>query len=157
MIISASHCRAGTACAVSASSVSPHLTGLANMPKMYGRVACQVGGGIMEWQETINALGGRSVLGKDIVSGAAFIESVERGLPRSAITELKRFGHLSDSDLAAVIPRRTLTSMRRARKLTTEQSDRIARTAGIVALAQRVFGDADVAREWLLAPNPALE
>lgn len=111
----------------------------------------------MEWQETINALGGRSVLGKDIVSGAAFVESVERGLPRSAVTELKRFSHLSDSDLAAVIPRRTLTSMRRARKLTTEQSDRIARTAGIVALAQRVFGDAERAREWLLAPNPALE
>ena len=34
--------------------------------------------------------------------------------------------------------------------------DRVARTAGIAALAQRVFGDADIAREWLLAPNPAL-
>jgi putative toxin-antitoxin system antitoxin component (TIGR02293 family) len=111
----------------------------------------------MEWQETINALGGSGVLGKGVISGTAFVESVERGLPRSALTELKRFSHLSDSDLAAVIPRRTLTSMRRARKLTTEQSDRIARTAGIVALAQRVFGDADVAREWLLASNPALE
>ena len=96
-------------------------------------------------------------MGKDIVSGTAFIESVERGLPRSTITELKRFGHLSDSDLAAVIPRRTLSSMRRSRKLTTEQSDRIARTAGIVALAQRGVGDADAAREWLLAPNPALD
>jgi putative toxin-antitoxin system antitoxin component (TIGR02293 family) len=111
----------------------------------------------MEWQETINALGGRSILGKEVVSGAAFVERVERGLPRNAITELKRFSHLSDSDLAAVIPRRTLTSMRRSRKLTTEQSDRLARLAGIVALAQRVFGDADVAREWLLAPNPALD
>jgi putative toxin-antitoxin system antitoxin component (TIGR02293 family) len=111
----------------------------------------------MEWQETINALGGRHVLGKSVVSGAAFVETVERGLPRSAITELKRFSHLSDSDLAIVIPRRTLSSMKRSRKLTTEQSDRIARTAGIVALAQRVFGDVDGAREWLLAPNPALE
>jgi putative toxin-antitoxin system antitoxin component (TIGR02293 family) len=69
----------------------------------------------------------------DVISGAAFVESVERGLPRSAITELKRFSHLSDSRLAAVIPRRTLTSMRRSHRLTTEQSDRIARTAGIVA------------------------
>lgn len=111
----------------------------------------------MEWQETINALGGRSVLGKSVVSGASFVESVERGLPRGAVAELKRFGRLSDSDLAAVIPRRTLTSMRRSRRLTAEQSDRVARTAGIVALAQRVFGDADGAREWLLAPNPALE
>lgn len=111
----------------------------------------------MEWQETINALGGRGVLGKDVVSGAAFVETVERGLPRNAITELKRFSHLSDSDLAAVIPRRTLTSIKRARRLTAEQSDRVARTAGIAALTQRVFGDVEAAREWLLTPNPALE
>jgi putative toxin-antitoxin system antitoxin component (TIGR02293 family) len=46
--------------------------------------------------------------------------------------------------------------MRGVKKLSTEQSDRVARTAGIAALAQRVFGDPEVAREWLLAPNPAL-
>lgn len=40
----------------------------------------------MEWQETIKALGGRGVLGKDVVSGAAFVETVERGLPHNAIT-----------------------------------------------------------------------
>src|SRR5947209_11770106 len=111
----------------------------------------------MEWQETINALGGQEVLGRNVVSGATFVETVERGLPRSAVAELKRFSHLSDSDLAAVIPRRTLTSIRRARRLTPEQSDRIARTAGIAALAQRVYGDVETAREWLLTPNPALE
>jgi len=97
------------------------------------------------------------VLGKDVISGAAFVQTVERGLPRSALAELKRFSHLSDSDLTAVIPRRTLTSIKRARRLTPDQSDRIARTAGIAALAQRVFGDVDVAREWLLTQNPALE
>jgi uncharacterized protein (DUF2384 family) len=59
---------------------------------------------------------------------------------------LKRFSRLSDSDLAAVIPRRTLTSIKRARRLKPDQSDRLARTAGIAALAQRVFGDVDVAR-----------
>jgi putative toxin-antitoxin system antitoxin component (TIGR02293 family) len=92
-----------------------------------------------------------------VVSGAAFVQTVERGLPRNAVTELKRFSHLSDPDLAAVIPRRTLTSIKRARRLTPEQSDRVARTAGIAALAQRVFGDVEAAREWLLTPNPALE
>lgn len=111
----------------------------------------------MEWQETISALGGQEVLGKDVISGTTFVQSVERGLPRSAVTELKRYSHLSDSDLATVIPRRTLTSIRRARKLTSEQSDRIARAAGIAALAQRVFGDVDHARAWLLTPNSALE
>jgi putative toxin-antitoxin system antitoxin component (TIGR02293 family) len=64
--------------------------------------------------------------------------------------------YLSDSDLAEVIPRRTLTSLRTAGKLTAEQSDRVARTAAIAALAQRVFGNAEAARKWLLTANPAL-
>lgn len=110
----------------------------------------------MEWQETVEALGGAAVLGKDVISGVAFARKVEQGLPRSTIARLKRFTHLSDSDLAEVIPRRTLTSIRGVKKLSTEQSDRVARTAGIAALAQRVFGDAELAREWLLSPNPAL-
>jgi putative toxin-antitoxin system antitoxin component (TIGR02293 family) len=123
------------------------------MPYITGKLA---GGDEMEWQETAKALGGTAVLGKDVISGAAFALKVEKGLPPSAIARLKRFTHLSDADLAAVIPRRTLTSMRGVIKLSTEQSDRVARTAGIAALAQRVFGDAELAREWLLAPNPAL-
>lgn len=110
----------------------------------------------MEWQETVEALGGVAVLGKDVISAVAFARKVEQGLPRSAIVRLKRFTHFSDSDLAEVIPHRTLTSMRGVKKLSTEQSDRVARTAGIAALAQRVFGDAELAREWLLSPNPVL-
>lgn len=110
----------------------------------------------MGWQETVNALGGVSVLGKDVVSGAAFARKVEEGLPRITIVRLKRFTHLTDADLAEVIPRRTLTSIRALKKLSAEQSDRVARTAGIAVLAQRVFGDAELAREWLLAPNPSL-
>ncbi|HLA13050.1 MAG TPA: antitoxin Xre/MbcA/ParS toxin-binding domain-containing protein [Pyrinomonadaceae bacterium] len=97
-----------------------------------------------------------AVLGKEVTSGAAFAERVEQGLPSSAIVRLKRFTHFSDADLSEVIPRRTLTSMRGVRRLSMEQSDRVARTAGIAALAQRVFGDAEVARAWLLTPNPAL-
>lgn len=110
----------------------------------------------MEWQETAEALGGPAVLGKDVVSAVALARKVEEGLPRAAIIRLKRFTHFSDSELAEVIPRRTLTSMRGVRRLSSEQSDRVARTAGIAALAQRVFGDAETARQWLLTPNPTL-
>ena len=88
----------------------------------------------MECRETISALGGRKVMGKDLISGAAFVERVEQGLSRSTVTKLKQFSHLSDSDLATIIPRRTLMSIGRAQRLTPEQSDRIARTAGIAAL-----------------------
>jgi putative toxin-antitoxin system antitoxin component (TIGR02293 family) len=110
----------------------------------------------MEWYETASALGGTAVLGEQVTSGPAFIERLERGLPRSAIKQLKHYGALSDADLSEVIPRRTLTSLKKSARLSAEQSDRLARVAGVVALAQRVFGDPMVARDWLVAPNPSL-
>jgi putative toxin-antitoxin system antitoxin component (TIGR02293 family) len=110
----------------------------------------------MEWQETAKALGGNAILGKDVVSGATFARKVEQGLPRVAIARLKQFTQLSDAELSEVIPRRTLTSLRGAKKLSAEQSDRVARTAGIAALAQRVFGNVKLARDWLRTPNAAL-
>lgn len=111
----------------------------------------------MEWLETARALGGTAVLGEEVTSGPAFVHSIEEGLPTTALTQLKRYSRLSDADLTAVIPRRTFSSFRNAQRLTPEQSDRVARTAGIATVAQRVFGDAEAAREWLLAPNPALD
>ena len=110
----------------------------------------------MEWYATAKALGGVAVLGEEVVSGSAFVLRIEHGLPRKVVAELKRYSGLSDADLAEVIPRRTLTNLKKAQRLTPEQSDRVARMAGVTALAQRVFGDAGAAREWLLARNPAL-
>lgn len=111
----------------------------------------------MEWLETARALGGTAVLGDEVTTGTAFVQRIEEGLPVGALTQLKRYSHLSDADLTAVIPRRTFASFRTAQRLSPEQSDRVARTAGVACLAQRVFGNAELAREWLLTPNPALE
>jgi putative toxin-antitoxin system antitoxin component (TIGR02293 family) len=111
----------------------------------------------MEWYESANALGGRDVLGEDVVSGADFVLKIEEGLPRRVIAAFKRFSGLSDNDLSAVIPRRTLTSLKATRRLSPEQSDKFARMAGVVAHAQRVFGDPQAALEWLRAPSPALD
>jgi putative toxin-antitoxin system antitoxin component (TIGR02293 family) len=111
----------------------------------------------MEWMETARALGGTAVLGDEVTTGPAFVHRVEQGLPIRALAQLKRYSGLSDADLTAVIPRRTIVSFKKAQRLTPEQSDRVARTAAIAALTQRVFGDEEIAREWLLAPNAALE
>lgn len=111
----------------------------------------------MEWYETANALGGTAILGAQVTSASTFVSRIESGLPRRVIVHLKKFGQLTDADLSAVIPRRTLTSLRNVATLSPDQSDRIARTAAVVALAQRVFGDASSARDWLTTPNPALE
>ena len=45
----------------------------------------------MEWQETVKALGGVAVLGKDVVSGAAFARKIEQGLPRVTIDPTETF------------------------------------------------------------------
>lgn len=103
-----------------------------------------------------SALGGTAVLGSDVVSGTAFIRKVEQGFPRRVVVHFKKFSGLSDNDLVEVIPRRTLTHIRGVQRLTPEQSDRFARMAGVVAHAQRVFGDAAGAVEWLRTPNAAL-
>ena len=110
----------------------------------------------MEWYEVAGALGGTDVLGDDVVSGSAFIRKVEQGFPRRVVGQFKRFSGLSDNDLAEVIPRRTLTHIKGVQRLTPEQSDRFARMAGVVAHAQRVFGDLEGAAEWLRTPNAAL-
>jgi putative toxin-antitoxin system antitoxin component (TIGR02293 family) len=110
----------------------------------------------MEWYETANALGGVEVLGAEVVSGTSFVRKVEQGLPRRALVQFKRFSGLSDSDLSEVIPRRTLTNLKSVGTLSPEQSDRIARMAGVTAHAQRVFQERGAALEWLRSPNPAL-
>jgi putative toxin-antitoxin system antitoxin component (TIGR02293 family) len=110
----------------------------------------------MEWYETANALGGVEILGEEVVSGPAFVQRIEEGLPRRVFTSFKRYSRLSDADLSEVIPRRTLTHLKKTPRLTPEQSDRVARMAGVTAHAQRVFGDPLDARDWLLTRNPAL-
>lgn len=110
----------------------------------------------MEWSETAAALGGQEVLGKRVTSGLAFVRRVERGLPKRALTRLRQSSGLTDTDMAEVIPRRTLTAIKSSRKLSPEQSDRIARLAGVMAHAQRTFGDREAALEWLRTSNPTL-
>jgi putative toxin-antitoxin system antitoxin component (TIGR02293 family) len=110
----------------------------------------------VEWYETADALGGVKVLGREVVSGSSFVLRIEQGFPRKVVAEFKRYSLLSDADLSEVIPRRTLTNLKKAQRLSADQSDRMARVAGVTAFAQRVFGDAAEARAWLLTPNSAL-
>ena len=110
----------------------------------------------MGWQATANALGGAEVLGVGASSGAAFVQRIEQGLPKKAVARFKSYSRFSDAEIAEVIPRRTLTTLKHSRRLSVEQSDRFARMAWIATLARRVFGEADDAKAWLLSPNAAL-
>lgn len=106
----------------------------------------------MDLTQTIDSLG----LGGTVRSELEFIDLVERGLPLETLDELKALGDLSDMEMAQIIPRRALSKARRSERLSPELSDRVARVAGIIALAHATFLDRERANDWLRRPNGAL-
>lgn len=106
----------------------------------------------MNLSRTIDALG----LADEVRSEADFVHLVERGLPGATVGQMRRLAVLSDVELAQIIPGRTLSHARRGDRLSPEQSDRVARAAGIFLLAHETFRSADKANDWLRRPNGAL-
>jgi len=106
---------------------------------------------------TATALGGAAVLGKRAQSEVAFVHLIEKGLPTSALDRLAALGDLTSDEMAPIIPRRTLTHLKGRRRLTAEQSDRVARAAGAFAYAHQVFANREKANGWMRDPNRALD
>jgi putative toxin-antitoxin system antitoxin component (TIGR02293 family) len=105
---------------------------------------------------TMKSLGGAAVLGREARSEMEAVEMVEDGLPAGTIARLQSLGGLAESDLASIIPRRTLSHLKKSSRLSTEQSDRIARAAGVFQMAHEAFGSRDKANAWMRHPNRAL-
>jgi putative toxin-antitoxin system antitoxin component (TIGR02293 family) len=59
--------------------------------------------------------------------------------------------------LYRVVPEGTYKRRLKIGHLTPEESERVARLASVIALAEDVWGDADDARQFLLTPHPELE
>jgi len=95
-------------------------------------------------------LGGRSVLGEDVVSDADLARLVNRRIPLRVLTCIKRIGFSDQEIWRYIIPARTQRH-RKARKerLTVEESDRLVRLTRIQALAEDVLGDAEKAKAKL--------
>jgi putative toxin-antitoxin system antitoxin component (TIGR02293 family) len=95
-------------------------------------------------------LGGKPVLGREILSDAELEDVVSHGIPLDALVAVRHAG-FSDSEISRlVIPARTRRH-REARKetLTIEESDRLVRLARIQAVAEDVFGNSAKANRWL--------
>jgi putative toxin-antitoxin system antitoxin component (TIGR02293 family) len=106
-------------------------------------------------------LGGRSVLGRYVRTDSELIAAVRDGLPFLALRHL--FDEFASTDLAVhemyslVGSLRTLQRKQAARtRLTAAESDRVARVARVLALAEESIGDKVRARLWLTEPNGAL-
>lgn len=97
------------------------------------------------------------VLGVEAASELAWVRQVEQGLPVRALDELQAFGDLSDEELDAIIPRRTRRHQRQRGRLSTEQSDRVARAARAFAIAHRTFADSRKANRWMTRSHRNLD
>ena len=111
----------------------------------------------MNFLATVESLGGADVLGGEVRSETEFVERVEEGLPSGVVARLMELGGLSDAEMAQIIPRRTLSHLKNTRRLSPEQSDRIARAAGVLALAHETFGSREKANGWMRDANRALD
>ncbi|MGD2218014.1 MAG: DUF2384 domain-containing protein [Gemmatimonadales bacterium] len=101
-------------------------------------------------------LRGAPLIGERARSELEYVQRVEEGLPAAAIDHLMEVAGLSENEMDRVIPRRTRSRQRKRGRLSSEQSDRIARAADVYALAFHVFGDRQKAKDWMREPNVSL-
>lgn len=103
-------------------------------------------------------LGGRDAIGIRVVSDADMAKAVERGFSVRTIKALKLAG-ITDREIGHLVIKPRTLSHRIAKKqrLTAEESDRAARVARIVALAQRTFANIEKADRWLHTSLNALD
>ena len=95
-------------------------------------------------------LGGDSVIGHEVRSDADLVDAVEAGLRTDSLAALAKRG-VTDQEVAALVINPRTLSHRRAKgeRLTVDESDRAARLARTIALAERTFANAEKATRWL--------
>jgi putative toxin-antitoxin system antitoxin component (TIGR02293 family) len=103
-------------------------------------------------------LGGARAVRRSLRSPLDLARAVEGGLPVETADALVEGGALDAAELyRLVVPRRTLSHRRsRGGRLTPPESDRVARVARAVALAQGTLGTPAKAHAWLRRPNREL-
>jgi putative toxin-antitoxin system antitoxin component (TIGR02293 family) len=104
-------------------------------------------------------LGGPKVLRTRVKSDLDFVRMVQAGFPVSVVDAVISQGLLTLSEVEQlVIPRRTLAHRKKKHQLlSTEESDRLARVARVIALAKQTLGDQEKAGIWIRRPNRALK
>jgi putative toxin-antitoxin system antitoxin component (TIGR02293 family) len=95
-------------------------------------------------------------------SGSLFdiARTVEAGLPVAALERVVGFVAPDDAAFATrLVPKATLSRRRssEAGTLSVEEGNKVARLAKVWAMAMRVWGDEEDAREFLRRPHPMLD
>ena len=85
-------------------------------------------------------------------------DDIVRGIEAKRVKALIDRGILSEKQVYRVIPERTFKRRLANREvLKLSEGNAIARFVRITEEANRIFGDAEFAREWLNLPNPVLQ
>jgi putative toxin-antitoxin system antitoxin component (TIGR02293 family) len=111
----------------------------------------------MTIQHAIEIVGGSLSLGQSVRSGRELVAAIRDGLPVGTVEHVIASGRLSLAEVGQIVlPRKTLSHRRKIGTLTPDQSDRLMRTARVIAAAEETFGSQDKAATWLRRPTTAL-
>jgi putative toxin-antitoxin system antitoxin component (TIGR02293 family) len=113
----------------------------------------------MSIAEIAGILGGSKTFKRTVKDSDDLATSIRAGLPATIINVLadRLTMHRADVAKRLGIPQRTLTRrLSQHARLTTDESDRAARMARIIALALKILGSNEKASSWLRSPNRAL-
>ena len=107
--------------------------------------------------EVARILGGERVLGRRLRTADDLRRAVQAGLPLAALDHV--VAHVAPGRGASafkyrIVPRATLH--RRRQRLSLAESERLERLARVAALAEAVWEDAGLAREFLTSAQPQL-
>lgn len=108
-------------------------------------------------RDVLRVLGLRPRATEEVWQG--LVEAVREGLPASAFSRVVREAGLSQEEAmrSLRLPRASIFRKLAAKqRLAPEESQKLARLARVVLLAEHVLEDAAKGREWLRTPIPAL-
>lgn len=113
------------------------------------------------FQQLTHLLGGSRALGGPLRSSRDLVELIRKGVPASAVGEIrKQAGLASDQEVSELLhlSRTTLARKKKAAgRLPPQDSERVVRAARLAVLAEDVLGSGEKAWRWLRKPNRALQ
>jgi putative toxin-antitoxin system antitoxin component (TIGR02293 family) len=113
---------------------------------------------MFEARQIGEVLGGKSVLGTNFRSLLELSDAVERGLPKSTLRNVARRVFADPSGqrnlMHRVVPEATYK--RRRERLSPAESERTERLARVIAMAEDVWQNRDLARRFLTTPHPEI-
>lgn len=103
-------------------------------------------------------LGGKPVLQKKLVTSMDWVAAIREGISSAAVDALAASMRVTQFEFSAAlgIPERTLVRRKKEGVLSSEESAKLVRVARVLERAEQVFGDFDVALDWLKSANASL-